>query len=164
MSQPPSVPSPLHLVASLMPNRVLAMTHVALSHGQPGSGNPWVTLSHCVMRARNKCSSSKPWGDNNPMEMSPSYTRGAPFGIGSPSFPILSSPIFHSCSMGSLSKPKFLPTSLYLRSCFLGLSWATPVTVHFGDIVESKRRKLVINYPGTIGTRLKGTRLIGTYD
>lgn len=66
--------------------------------------------------------------------------------------------------MGPLSKTKFLPASLYLRSYFLGLSWATPVTVHFGDSVESKRRELVINYPGTIGTSLKGTRLMGTYD
>lgn len=136
MSQLQSVPSPSHLVASLMPNRVLATIHVVLSHVQPGSDSPWVMLSHCVMRVRNKCSSSKLRGDNNPTEISPSYTRGAPFGIGSPSFPILSYPIFHSCSMGPLSKTKFLPASLYLRSCFLGLSWATPVTVHFGDIVE----------------------------
>lgn len=98
------------------------------------------------------------------MEISPSDIWGAPFGVGSPSFPVLSSPIFHACSVGPLSKTMFLPASLYLRSCFLGFSWAPPVTVHFGDIVESKRRKPVINYPGTIGTSLKGTRLIGTYD
>lgn len=90
------------------------------------------------MGTGDKCSSSKPCVDQDPMETKPSYTSGASLGYWHSLCPCFTLPQFPIPVRGITSQTKYLPTSPYLRVCPLGLSRAKPVIVQFGDTFESK--------------------------